>query len=197
MLRAKSVEEYIDAQTTFKEMLQRLRALISTTELVETVKWGMPTYTIGGKNVLGMSAFKHHAGIWFFQGAILEDKLSVLRNAQEGKTQAMRQWIFKDISELDEEKILPYILEAIENQKQGRVVKMKKDHSWTMPPELKEALSKDPAAGEAFKALTPGRQKEYAEYISTAKREATKQSRIQKILPMITSGIGLGDKYRK
>ena len=59
------------------------------TELLETIKWGVPVYTLNDKNVLGMGAFKSYVGIWFFQGAFLDDPQKKLINAQEGKTKAL------------------------------------------------------------------------------------------------------------
>ena len=198
MKRYTSVDDYIDDQTKFVDILNHLRNLISTTEVEETVKWGMPVYTIKNKNVLGISAFKNHSGMWFYQGALLSDPLNVLINAQEGKTQAMRQWRFKEKSQLNDEQILQYILEAIENEKQGKRVKFeKKKIEVTVPDPLMELFSKDTRLKESFDLLTPGKQKEYCEYISTAKREATVQSRLQKISPMIRNGVGLNDMYKR
>ena len=65
-----------------------------------------------------------------------------------------------------------------------------------MPAELQAALSKRKELGEAFTALSPGKQREYAEYIAEAKQQATKSRRIEKILPMISAGLGLNDRYR-
>ncbi len=196
MRRYSDVDSYINAQDKYKDVLEKLRALLSTTELVETVKWGMPTYTINGKNVVGMSAFKNHAGVWFFQGALLKDHYEVLINAQEGKTKALRQWRFQSIEEINDKKVLEYVDEAIKNEKQGKKIPISRNAKWEVPTALKEALKNNKKASEAFENLTKGRQKEFAEYISSAKREATVASRIQKIIPMIESGIGLNDKYR-
>ncbi len=198
MSKPKSVDAYIEGRENFQDLLTKLRKLALSTDLKETIKWGMPTYTINGKNVIGISAFKNHAGIWFFQGALLKDKSGVLRNAQEGKTQAMRQWVFTQISELNEDLILSYINEAIDNEKKGkRVILKRTDKSLEMPAALSEAFNKNKKAKQSFDQLTKGRQKDYAEYISSAKREATVQSRLAKILPMIISGIGLNDQYKK
>jgi uncharacterized protein YdeI (YjbR/CyaY-like superfamily) len=92
MLRYKTVDEYILNSKNGIEILLVLRDIINTTELKETIKWGVPCYTINGKNVLGLGAFKSYVGIWFFQGALLNDTAKVLRNAQDDKTKAMRQW---------------------------------------------------------------------------------------------------------
>lgn len=119
----------------------------------------------------------------------------MLINAQEGKTRGMRQWRFDDVGQIDESLILQYLEEAIQNQKAGREIKPEKK-ALVIPDELKEALSADSTLTEAYDALTPGKRKEYAEYISEAKRLATKLSRLDKIKPMILSGKGLNDKYK-
>ena len=80
---AKTADEYFQLLNTFKDQLFCLRQLLKTTELKEELKWGMPTYTLQGKNILGINAFKYHYGIWFFQGVFLEDKHQKLSNAQE------------------------------------------------------------------------------------------------------------------
>ena len=196
MKRFTTVDAYIDHHVKFKPVLQKLRNLISTTELEETVKWGMPTYTIKGKNVVGISAFKNHAGIWFFQGALLADKDKILKNAQEGKTKAMRQMRFTDPGQVDDEIVLTYLAEAIQNEKAGKRIAISRNKTLILPSALKEALSKDKTLHSAFNGFTLGRQREFAEYIDSAKREATVLNRLEKIIPMIKSGVGLNDKYR-
>ncbi len=196
MNRAKSVEEYIELNEKWSDALNELRTIILKTELEETIKWGAPTYTIDGKNVVGLGAFKHHYGLWFHNGVFLKDEKGLLINAQEGKTKALRQMRFETGDTINKDVVLQYIKEAIANQKAGKTIKpeRKSDHI-NIPTLLEEALS-DNTLKQAFKSLTPYKQKEYCEYIETAKREATKQSRLKKITPMILEGIGLNDKYR-
>ena len=97
---------------------------------------------------------------------------------------------------MDASILLEYILEAIHNQKDGKEVKPLKAKELILPAELEEALTTDKQLKTAFYKLTPGKQKEYAEYIEKAKREATKLSRLEKIIPMILNGVGLHDKYK-
>lgn len=177
--------------------LSILRKIITSTELEETIKWSIPTYTINNKNVLGIGAFKNHLGLWFFQGVFLKDEEQVLRNAQDGKTKAMRQMIFNSVEEIDKDIVLKYVLDAIENQKLGKEIKPdRKKKGVDIPNELSDRLNADNELKSSFDSLAPYKQKEYCEHISSAKREATKLSRIEKILPMIKQGIGLNDKYR-
>lgn len=198
MDKSEKIEAYYNEEHKFKEAIALLRDLALKTELEETFKWMFPTYTLEGKNIMAICKFKQHLGIWFFNGVFLSDFKNVLQNAQEGKTQAMRQWKFNSIDEIEEKGVLGYMNEAIENQKKGIQLAPKKKTpiSFTMPPELKVALKEDEKTNASFKKLSPYNQKEYAEYIATAKQDQTKISRLAKILPMIKEGKGLNDKYR-
>ncbi len=195
MKMATSVEEYIEGQEVYKEGLETLRELMLSTVMQETVKWGMPTYTVNGKNVIGISAFKHHFGVWFFNGVFLADPHQVLYNAQEGKTKGLRQLRFKDTKEIDRTIVLAYVYEAIDNQRKGLVVKPTKK-PLIIPKELSTVLAENDKLAALFESLTLGKKKEFAEYISSAKREETKVKRIEKIIPMILNNIGLNDKYK-
>jgi uncharacterized protein YdeI (YjbR/CyaY-like superfamily) len=197
MKRYRTVDEYILNAQNGKEILMVLRDLINTTELIETVKWGAPCYTLHKKNVVGLVSFKSYVGLWFYQGALLKDENEVLINAYENKTKALRQWHFKSVKDLDEKLILKYVNEAIQNQKQNKEIKADRSKELLIPDELKEALKDDAQLAENFNALTKGKQREFAAYISEAKRVETRRSRLQKIIPFIQQNIGLNDKYRK
>lgn len=197
MKKVYSVEEYIESNPHFSEELSILRKLINTTELDETVKWSMPTYCLKGKNVLGLGAFKNHFCLWFHQGVFLKDKHQLLINAQENKTKALRQMRFESKADINEAAVLSYVKEAIDNQRLGKEIKpSRKTKPVNIPPELKAQLSSNAELSTSFNHLTPGKQREYCDYISEAKREATKLSRLEKITPMIIQGVGLHDKYK-
>ncbi|TXG38906.1 YdeI/OmpD-associated family protein [Seonamhaeicola maritimus] len=197
MRKVNSVEEYIETNSKWSEALSLLRSIIISTELEETLKWSIPTYTIKGKNVCGIGAFKDHFGIWFFNGVFLKDEHKILRNAQDGKTKAMRQLKFTSIGEVNKKVVLQYVMEAIENQKLGKEVKPDRSKKETLiPEELKKLFESNNELKSSFDSLTPYKPREYCDYIQTAKREATKQSRILKITPMILQGVGLHDKYK-
>ena len=197
MKKIYSVEEYIEEHAHFSEALILLRDIITRTECVETIKWNAPVYTINNKNVLGLGAFKNHFGIWFFNGVFLKDKHNLLINAQENKTKALRQMRFESVSEIDKHIILDYIKEAIENQKLGKEIKPDRNKKETViPKELNSLLSKNKDLKNSFESLSSYKQREYCEYIDSAKREATKQTRLEKITPMILQNIGLNDKYK-
>lgn len=197
MKRYSTVDEYIISQEKWQTNLEVLRAILLSTELVETVKWGMPIYTFNGKNIVGLGAFKDFFTLWFHQGALLKDETKKLINAQEGKTKALRQWRFRSIDEIDETLIVSYLKEAIQNQKEGKEIKPNRKKELVIPEELEEALQKDPTTLKAFQSLSLSRKRDYCEYITEAKREATKIKRLEKILPMILEQKGLHDKYKK
>ena len=199
MRKSASVEEYIASAGEWKASLILLRELFSSTSLEETIKWGMPVYTLNNKNVAGISAFKSWTGIWFYQGVLLKDEKGVLINAQEGTTKALRQWRFTSVNEISARRatILAYLDEAIRNQKQGKEVKPDRNKILLIPAELEQALSQDPALKDSFEALSLSKKREFAEHVGSAKREETRIQRLEKVIPMILEGIGLSDKYRK
>lgn len=198
MKKVTTVEEYIENNSHFKDELIQLRSILISTELEENIKWNAPTYSINGKNVVGLGAFKNHFCLWFFNGVFLKDEANALVNAQEGKTKALRQMRFDTKDSIKKSLILSYIKEAIENQKLGKEIKpsktLKKDVK--IPELLNEAFNKNDKLKSAFNDLSPSKQKEYCNYILEAKREATKLKRLDKIVPMIIAQKGLHDKYK-
>ncbi len=195
MKKFTTADEFIANFPEWESALNKLRSLLSTTDLVETIKWGAPVYTIDGKNVIGLGAFKSYVGLWFFQGGLLSDKHGKLMNAQEGKTKALRQWRFASEVEIDEKLVLEYVDEAIQNQRAGKQIKPQKK-PLIIPPELKHAFQQNKELEVAFNQLSLSKKREFAEHIESAKRAETKMSRLEKITPMILDGIGLHDKYR-
>lgn len=196
MKRYKSVDAYIAGAEHWQAELIRLREILTSTSLEETVKWGAPCYTHHGKMVVGIGAFKSYVGLWFYQGALLADNEGVLISGTEGKTKAMRQWRFSSPKEIKARLIKAYVKEAIALQEAGQEIKADRSKPVVIPPELKKALAKNKKAQAAFGKLTKGKQREYTDYVAAAKREETKAKRIVKILPMIAEGVGLNDKYR-
>ncbi len=131
MKRYKTPEEYIANNKVWQQSLILLRDILLSTQMTETIKWGVPVYTFEGKNIVGTAAFKSYVGLWFFQGALLKDKKKKLINAQAGKTKALRQWRFDSVKEIEEEleTIKLYLEEAILNQKQGKEIKPERKKS--------------------------------------------------------------------
>lgn len=196
MQRSGTVDDYIESATKWQDELVRLRKILLDAGLEETVKWGGPCYTHAGRNVVGLGAFKSYVGLWFFQGALLRDRNNVLVNAQSGKTRAMRQWRFRSMKDIRVRSVTAYLKEAMALAAAGEEIKPERGKPLVIPPELKRTLARSAAARDAFAKLTPGRQREYADYIADAKKADTKTRRLKKILPMIVAGKGLNDKYR-
>jgi uncharacterized protein YdeI (YjbR/CyaY-like superfamily) len=179
----------------WEEELLLLKSIIDKTELIETTKWGGPVFVHEKKNIIGLGGFKDYFAIWFFNGVFLKDDKKKLINAQEDKTKSLRQWRFTSKEEVNEKEVLDYILEAIENEKQGKIIKPAKKEA-IISELLEKEMSQNPALAEAFQKFSPYKQYEFLEYIETAKQEKTKLSRIEKIIPMILENVGLNDKYR-
>ncbi|GMN09488.1 hypothetical protein MTsPCn9_00560 [Croceitalea sp. MTPC9] len=197
MDKSEKIEAYFAEEHHYKKAIGILREIALKTKMEETFKWMFPTYTVDGKNVLAICKFKNHFGIWFFNGVFLKDSLNVLKNAQEGKTKAMRHWKFTAEDQIDKNVVRGYMIEAIENQKNGRVLAPTKSTKKTVIPKLlSKKLADDKKLKSAFDEFSTYKQKEFYEYIETAKQEKTKLSRLGKILPMIMEGTGLNDKYR-
>jgi len=198
MERFKTVEDYFKNHPEWKEELELLRELTLKTEFKETVKWGAPTYTINGKNVMGIGAFKSYVGIWFFNGSFLLDRTGKLINAQDGRTKGLRQWRFNSLEDMDLVLILEYMKEAIENQKQGKYIKAVSNKTPIVIPNLLELAFKGNSDLKiSFGKFSLSKQREFTDYIHSAKQEKTKLTRIAKIVPMILNGTSLYDKYSK
>ena len=184
-----------DKINQWEEELLFLKSIIDKTELVETIKWGAPIYVYNKRNVIGIGGFKDYFAIWFLNGVFLKDEKKRLINAQEDRTKSMRQWRFTSKEQVNEKEVLEYILEAIENEKQGKVIKPSKKEP-IVSELLQKEMDKNSALAEAFQKFAPYKQYEFLEYIETAKQEKTKLTRIEKVIPMILDNIGLNDKYR-
>lgn len=196
MTDSEKVTTYIQKHEKWLDELSTLREVFNDTELLEEVKWGCPTYTLNGKIVAGFGAFKNHYAIWFHQGVFLKDTHKMLLNAQEGKTKALRQWRFEEGDSIPAKLVYSYIVESIQNTLAGKELKPQRQKGVTLPPILKEAFKKQPFLEKAFKDLSPGKQREYAEHIGSAKRETTQEKRLNTSIPPILKGKGLYDKYK-
>ncbi|MGO4772997.1 YdeI family protein [Flavobacterium sp. W22_SRS_FK3] len=188
-------KHFWDKVNQWEEELLFLKSIIDKTELVETIKWGGPIYVYNKKNVIGIGGFKNYFAIWFLNGVFLKDEKKRLINAQEDKTKSMRQWRFTSKDEVNEKEVLEYILEAIENEKQGKVIKPAKKETIVSEFFQKE-IDQNLDLAKAFQKFSPYKQYEFLEYIESAKQEKTKLSRTKKIIPMILDNVGLNDKYR-
>lgn len=196
MKNNKTVEDFLSNNENWRKELEKIREILLKTELKEEIKWGIPTYSAHGKNIVAFAGFKNHVALWFYNGVFLKDEHKVLYNANEEKTRGLRQWRFTSADEINPDLVLSYVFEAIQNQKEGKEIKPE-SKKLAIPAELQKALDSNKVLKSAFESLTPGRQKEYIEFIDSAKREPTRIDRLNKSIPIILEGKGLHDKYRK
>lgn len=171
-----------------------LRAIALDCHLKEELKWGCPCYTYEGSNIVLIHAFKDYCAYLFFKGAILKDPKKILIQ-QTANVQAARQIRFTDAKVIVKQKatLKKYILEAVKVEESGAKVEFKKTKEFDMPEEFKSKLKKDAALKKAFNALTPGRQRGYLLYFSSAKQAKTREDRIAKYTKHILNGKGLDD----
>lgn len=188
------VDWFFNKPTKWQEEYLRLRKIILDCGLTEELKWGQPCYTSAGKNIIVIHGFKEYCAVLFFKGALLKDTKSILIQ-QTPNVQVPRQVRFTNIKEIV--KLAPtlkaYIKEAIEVEKKGLKVVLKKTSEYKMPEELQDRLDEDPALKKAFLALTPGRQRGYMYFISQAKQATTRAARVKKYIPKIINGKGIED----
>jgi len=192
MMKKVTVDEYILNAGKWEEALILLREIMLDSGLEETVKWSMPVYTLDGKNVAGIVAFKTYMGIWFYQGIFLKDKRKLLFAADDG-TGAVRQWRFKDVEEIRDEVeiIIEYMEEAIENMRQGKVMKAKLNKPIPIPKELKETFEQKPHIKQAYLTMSKSKRREFGRYIEQAKMQETRNRRLKKVVDLILEGRGL------
>ncbi|MHA7138571.1 YdeI/OmpD-associated family protein [Rossellomorea arthrocnemi] len=191
----RKVDGFIKKTKTWKEEFERLRSiLLGFEELDEEIKWMHPCYTLEGKNIVLMHGFKDYCALLFHKGALLKDPDGILIQQTEN-VQAARQIRFTNVQEIIEMKpiLKAYIQEAIEVEKAGLQVELKKTEEYTIPEELQAKFDEVPALKTAFEELTPGRQRAYILYFSKAKQSKTRESRIEKYTEHILDGKGLND----
>lgn len=188
------VDWFFNKATKWKEAYNSLREIILECDLDEELKWGCPCYTYNGKNILLIHGFKQYVAILFHKGALLKDKGNVLVQQTEN-VQSARQLRFTSINEIEKQKklIINYTREAIQVEKAGLKVELKKTTEYKMPVEFKTVLDDMPELKKAFLSLTPGRQRGYLLYFSSPKQAKTRESRLEKYIPKILEGKGLDD----
>lgn len=188
------VDFYFDKNEKWKKEIEQLRLIVLDCGLTEALKWGCPCYTFNESNIVLIHVFKEYCAYLFFKGALLNDASGMLIQQTEN-VQSARQVRFTNVKEIVKtEKILKaYIYEAIEVEKAGLKVKLKKTADFNIPEEFQNKLDKKPALKKAFDALTPGRQRQYIFYFSQAKQSKTREERIEKYMQQILAGKGLND----
>ena len=188
------VDFYFTKKKKWQKEIEHLRIIVLDTGLTEELKWGCPCYMLEKSNIVLIHVFKEYCALLFFKGALLKDTDGILVQ-QTKNVQATRQLRFISVDEIIEmEPILKaYIYEAIEVEKAGLKVPLKKTKEFNMPEEFQKRLDKSPDLKTAFKALTPGRQRGYLLYFSAPKQSKTRESRIEKYTQAILNGKGVND----
>jgi uncharacterized protein YdeI (YjbR/CyaY-like superfamily) len=188
------VDGLIKKSKKWQEEFETLREIILGFPLTEEIKWGQPCYTSDGKNIVLIHGFKEYCALLFFKGALLKDPGHILIQQTEN-VQSGRQIRFTTLREINERKpiLKAYLQEAIDAEKAGLKVALKKTSDFKVPEEFRKKLAEMPALKKAFAALTPGRQRGYLFYFSAVKQSKTREARVQKCIPQILKGKGLDD----
>lgn len=189
------VDFFFNKADKWQGEFEKLRAIVLDCGLTEKLKWGQPCYTLEDSNIVLMHGFKEYCALLFMKGALLQDPNSILIQQTEN-VQAARQIRFTNVQQIIElEPILKsYILAAIDVEKAGLEVELKKTEDFPMPEEFIDTLEQVPGLQDAFEALTPGRQRAYLLHFSAPKQSKTRASRIEKCIQQILDGKGLNDQ---
>jgi uncharacterized protein YdeI (YjbR/CyaY-like superfamily) len=188
------VDFYFNNEQRWQKEIEKLRKIVLSCELNEELKWGCPCYTHEGNNIVLIHVFKEYCAFLFFKGALLKDTDGILIQ-QTKNVQAARQARFTNVMEISKQEAIlkAYIKEAIEVEKAGLKVVLKKTSEYEMPEEFRSKLDESPALKTAFDALTPGRQRAYLYFFSQPKQSQTRASRVEKSIKQILDGKGLDD----
>lgn len=180
----------------WRDELETLRQIVLESGLIEELKWGVPVYTLNGKNVVNVSAFKEYACLSFFKGVLINDKHDIFEKHGES-SQSVRLIKFTNVEKIEKLKpiLADYIKEAITVEESGAKVEFKKNLE-PIPEELEQMFGESPELKNAFYALTPGKQRGYIIYFSQPKNSQTRIGRIENKIPNILNGEGINDKYK-
>ena len=189
------VDFFFNKADKWQGEFEKLRAIVLDCGLTEKLKWGQPCYTLEDSNIVLMHGFKEYCALLFMKGALLQDPNGILIQQTEN-VQAARQIRFTNVQQIIElEPILKsYILAAIDVEKAGLEVELKKTEDFPMPEEFIDTLEQVPGLQDAFEALTPGRQRAYLLHFAAPKQSKTRASRIEKCIQQILDGKGLNDQ---
>jgi len=188
------VDFYFTKAKTWQEEIEQLRTIALDCGLTEELKWGTPCYTLEKRNIVLIHVFKEYCALLFFKGVLLKDPKNILIQQTEN-VQVARQVRFTSVKEIVKMKstLKSYIKEAIEVEKAGLKVALKKPAEFKMAEEFQTKLNENPALKKAFHALTPGRQRAYLLHFSSPKQSQTREARVEKSIQQILKGKGLND----
>jgi uncharacterized protein YdeI (YjbR/CyaY-like superfamily) len=170
--------------------LNHLRRICRDMGLEETVKWAHPCYMHAGRNIAIFGAFQTDFRLSLMNPGLLKDTEGVLE-PQGPNSQTPSMIRFTAVGQVGEMEpvIRAYLRQLMEHAESGTKAP-KAEREIDMPDELVEALDADPELAEAFRALTPGRQKSYMFNLNQAKQSATRLARIEKFRGRIIAGKG-------
>ncbi len=190
-----SVDPWFAKAKAWHEEIARLREILLDCDLGEELKWGKPTYTADGANIVLIMPLKETCTLLFMKGALLKDAKGLLVQPGEN-SQSARQMRFTSAGEIAKLRtaIRSYVKEAVELERSGAKVDFKKSADLVYPKEFQDKLDRNSALREAFFALTPGRQRQYHLHFTGAKQAATREARVEKAIPLILDGMGLNDR---
>lgn len=188
------VDFYFSKAKNWQKEQEELRQIVLDCQLTEELKWGCPCYTFQGDNIVLIHAFKEYCALLFFKGALLSDTDEILIQ-QSKNVQAARQIRFTNLTEIVDLKTIlkTYIYQAVEIEKAGLKVVLKKTTEFVMAEEFQKKLNENQALDTAFNALTPGRQRAYLLHFSSPKQSKTREARVEKAIDQILEGKGLND----
>ena len=188
------VDWFFSKETKWQEAYAELRTLVLDCGLTEELKWGCPCYTFKDNNIVLIHGFKEYCALLFMKGVLMKDTEGILVQQTEN-VQASRQIRFTNVQDIikNESILKAYIKDAIEVEKAGLKVELKKTTDFNMPDEFKMVLEDMPELKTAFEALTPGRQRGYLLHFSSPKQSKTRETRIEKSIQQILIGKGLED----
>ena len=188
------VDWFFAKESKWQEEYEQLRMIILDCGLQEELKWGQPCYTLEGKNVVLIHGFKEYCAILLMKGALMSDPKGILIQQTEN-VQAARQVRFTSVQEIKKLKatLKAYVQNAIDIERAGLKVELKKATEYKVPEEFQIKLDKVKGLKKAFEALTPGRQKAYLFHFNQPKLAKTREARVEKYIPQILEGKGIED----
>ena len=196
MTTEKKIDAYIASTAPFAQPIcRKLRTLIhkADPDIVEDVKWGAPNFNKQGM-ICSFAAFKEHVSLGFFKGALLKDPKKLLEDCS-GSNAHNRTLKFRSAADVDEKALIAFVKQAVALNEKGIKGEVRRSEI-PMPADLKAALAKDGKAKAAFGAFTPGRRREYLEWIVGAKRPETRAQRIETTVQQSREGKSLHWKYQ-
>ena len=192
------VDAYIAKSAEFAQpILRHLRKLVhqACPEAQETIKWSMPSFTYHDSILCGMAAFKAHCTFGFWHQGMTKALGAESRKAEEAMGSLGR---ITSLAELPSDKdLLGYIKRAKELTEAGGPTrpKPKPKKQLAIPADLTAALKKNSKAGAHFTAFSPGKRREYIEWITEAKRPETRATRLATTIEWVAQGKARNWKY--